>query len=74
MKAGRDWARTGRVVGCMVFCTGADANRLKTCLVVVRSGMKRGQPTRAMRWGIWVGGASGIGGARYLVREFGCGE
>lgn len=35
MKVGKDWAKTGRSTGSMVFCTGADADRLSGRLVDV---------------------------------------
>ena len=75
MKGGRDWARVERTVGCMGFCTGADADRLRSRLDdVVQPEIKRNQLTRVMQWGMWVGGTSGSGGIRYRIREFGCEE
>ena len=75
-KTGRDWARTGRAAGCMVFCTGADEDRLKSRLVnAVRARIKSDRRlTWAIQRGIGVGGASGIGSIRYRVREFDCGD
>ena len=30
VKAGKDWARMGRIAGCTVFCTGAEADKLNS--------------------------------------------
>lgn len=75
VKVGKDWARTGRTADCMVFCTGADEDKLKSRLVnAVQTQIKRDRLTWIMQRGIGVGGASGIGSIWYRVREFDYGD